>query len=103
MVLLKNIIAVIGVLSILYFIIKLISNIDVVKLFMTTRFVNVPISFYELLFMKMRGVDLGIIVNTFIVLRKAYINVKLKELEVAWLDGINLEKVSGTLMEAKKK
>lgn len=71
-------------------------------LYLTVQFAQVDITFGELVGMLIRKVDMAAVVNSYIVLKKSQINVKLIEIEVAILSGRNIKNITEGLLTAKK-
>lgn len=74
----------------------------VIMLYLTVQFAQVDITFGELVGMLIRKVDMAAVVNSYIVLKKSQINVKLIEIEVAILSGRNIKNITEGLLTAKK-
>lgn len=71
-------------------------------MYITTHFAQTPVSFGELLGMKMRKIDVDEVCNAFIMIRKSEIDVSLIELETAFLQKHDLKNIYTGLIYAKK-
>ncbi len=97
-----NVLAVIGALTVLFFLFKLIGSFHILNYYIITRISKVPISLPQLIFMRFRKVDLGEVVKSYIILSKGDVKVEVTDLEVAYLAGHNLSDITIKLVPAKK-
>lgn len=95
--------AIIGVITVLWFVFKFLGIFSVIGLYITTKFCGAPVSFIALVMMKIRKVDVAKVIQCHIMLFKTQIPVELSELELAILEGRNLDNLSKGLTYAKKK
>jgi uncharacterized protein YqfA (UPF0365 family) len=72
-------------------------------MYFTTKMAGTPISFMDLLSMKYRKVDVNKIGNSYIQLRKANIDIKLRDLETAYLTKHDLVNITRGLITSKMK
>lgn len=97
-----NVLAVIGALTVLFFLFKLIGSFKIIGFYITARFAEAPIPFLSLVFMRIRKVNINEVVHSFIVLSKVGITINVNDLEVANLAGHDLSKITTILVTAKK-
>ena len=72
-------------------------------MFLTAHFAQTPIGFTDLLFMKFRKIDVTKVCNAYIQLTKAGVDIKIKELETAYLLNHDLENIAWGLILSKQK
>ena len=72
-------------------------------MFLTTQFAGAPISFFDLLSMRFRKIDVEKVGKVYIMLRKAKVDVDLKELEAAYLLKHDIENITHGLIVSKQK
>ncbi len=99
----KDILAVIGAIAVLWFVLKFLGIFSVLGLYITTKASGAHVSFVELVLMKIRKVDVAKVILCHIMLHKAQVSVKLLDLELYFLKGRNLENISKGLIYAKQK
>lgn len=73
------------------------------RMWLTFLLSGEKISFVDLLMMKMRKVDISTVCSAFILLRKQKINIKIKELEYAYLGQYDLMNIARGLIIARNK
>ena len=98
-----NILTVIGAFTVIFLIFKLILSFKVFSYYITAKFAESPIPLMDLIFMKIRKVNLEAVVNSYIMLSKSEVKIKLTDLETADLAGQDLSNITSGLITAKKK
>ena len=94
-------IAAIVIIGLIFFVV-IISNFTMIKLYIVAREINLPITFLDIIFMKVRKVDYQTILEMAIFLKKSQIDVSLSDLEAQYLAGGNIRAVAFALYNAKR-
>lgn len=94
----KNILLIIGGIVLLYFIYKT----KIIQFYLLAKFSNIKISLLDLIFMRIRRVNIEIIVQCMITLDKERISVNKFDMETHYLAGGDLSNVCKGLINAKR-
>lgn len=69
---------------------------------MVANFAGTPISVGEIVGMRIRGINVGQVVNAYVILRRARVDIKVRDIELVLLAKQNLDNITNGLLTAKK-
>lgn len=69
---------------------------------MVTSFAGAPISIYQIIGMRIRGTKVKYVVNAYVTLRRARVDIRVTEIEVILLAKQNLDNIVDGLLTAKR-
>lgn len=100
--LLKNTFAIIGVLAILNFLFRIIGITNIVGLYFSLHLSKLPVGFWQLIFMRIRKVDVSTVVKCYMILGLEKIPTRLIDIEAGWLAEADILDITTKVVIAKK-